>query len=101
MSTAAENTLHGKFNEVAGKVKQAVGEATHNDKLANEGTAQQVKGHTEEAWGSVKHAADEATAKHEATAETRAHDVRESVVSTAQNVKEHIKDAVHGNRKDE
>jgi uncharacterized protein YjbJ (UPF0337 family) len=45
MSTATENTLHGKFNEVAGKVKQGVGEATGNDRLANEGTAQQVKGH--------------------------------------------------------
>ena len=42
MSTGTEHTLKGKFNEVAGKVKQSLGEATNNDKLANEGTSQQV-----------------------------------------------------------
>jgi uncharacterized protein YjbJ (UPF0337 family) len=41
MSSATENTLSGKFNQVAGKVKQSLGEATDNDKLANEGAAQQ------------------------------------------------------------
>jgi uncharacterized protein YjbJ (UPF0337 family) len=98
MSSATENTLSGKFNQVAGKVKQSLGEATDNDKLANEGAAQQVKGHAEEAWGSVKHAANETAAEHKAAHEDKAHDVRESIVSTAQNVKEHVQDAIHGNR---
>jgi uncharacterized protein YjbJ (UPF0337 family) len=54
MSTATEHTVNGKFNEIAGKVKQTVGETVGNDKLANEGAAQQVKGHVEQAWGTVK-----------------------------------------------
>ena len=105
MSTGTESTLKGKFNEVAGKVKQSIGEATHNDKLANEGTAQQVKGNAEQAWGSVKSAANdtaadararanESRAIHENEEEHKAHDVRESIASTAQNVKNKIQDSV-------
>lgn len=105
MSTATENKLKGKFDEVAGKVKQSVGEATHNDKLANKGTAQQVKGHAEQAWGSVKSAtndtaadararANESRAVRENETESKAHDVRESIASTAQNVKNKIQDSV-------
>ncbi len=105
MSTATESKIKGKFDEVAGKVKQSVGEATHNDKVANEGAAQQVKGHAEQAWGSVKAAASDASANagtradstratHEDEAGHKAHDVRESVTSTAQNVKEHIQNTI-------
>ncbi len=113
MSTATENKLKGKFDEVAGKVKQSIGEATNNDKLANEGTAQQVKGHAQQAWGSVKEAANdtaadararanESRAVHENESEHKAHDVRESIASTAQNVKNHIQDSVndHHNKHD-
>jgi uncharacterized protein YjbJ (UPF0337 family) len=88
MSTGTETSIKGKYDEVAGKVKQAVGEAVHNDKTANEGTAQQVKGQGEQAWGSVKEAA-------ENLHEKRAHDVRESVASTASNAKENVQDAVN------
>lgn len=89
MSTGTETNIKGKYDEVAGKVKQGVGEAVHDDRLANEGTAQQVKGHGEQAWGSVKQAAED-------THEQRAHDVRESVTSTARNAKENVQDAVSG-----
>jgi uncharacterized protein YjbJ (UPF0337 family) len=90
MSTATEHSLKGKFDQAAGKVKQAVGEATGNDNLANRGTAQQVKGHAEEAWGSVKGAAQEKAADRHVENEGKAHDVREKIASTAQNVKEKI-----------
>jgi uncharacterized protein YjbJ (UPF0337 family) len=107
MSTGTENTVKGKFDEIAGSVKQAFGEATHNDRVANDGAAQQVKGHAEQAWGSVKSAASdsvaEANARHEeneahreAENEHKAHDVRESITSTAQNVKEKIQESLHG-----
>lgn len=103
MSTGTESTLKGKFDEIAGKVKQTFGEATHNDSVANDGAAQQVKGHAEQAWGTVKSAATEQTdgakveahqaeAQHEAEGEHKAHDIRESIVSTAQNVKDKIHD---------
>jgi uncharacterized protein YjbJ (UPF0337 family) len=105
MSSATESTLKGKYDQAAGSVKQAIGEATHNDSLANKGTAQQVKGHAEQAWGSVKSATSntvtEAKARHEqaevrreSTHEEQAHDVRESISSTARNVKNHIEDSI-------
>jgi uncharacterized protein YjbJ (UPF0337 family) len=93
MSTATETTLKGKYDEVAGKVKQTIGEATHNDSLANKGTVQQVKGHGEQAWGSVKQAVSDTKARHEASSEQSKHDARESVTSTAQNVKEHVQNS--------
>ena len=96
MSTGTESTLKGKFDEVAGSVKQAFGEATHNDSVANEGAAQQVKGHAEQAWGSVKgsvsESAHESKVEHEQAGEHKAHDIRESITSTAANVKNHIQE---------
>jgi uncharacterized protein YjbJ (UPF0337 family) len=106
MSTGTESTLKGKFDEVAGKVKQAFGEVAHDDSVANAGAAQQVKGHAEQAWGSVKTSASEsiaeakanheqAKAQHEVEGEDKAHDIRESITSTAQNVKEKIQESLH------
>jgi uncharacterized protein YjbJ (UPF0337 family) len=103
MSTATEHTVHGKLDELAGKVKQAFGEATGNDSVANEGAAQQVKGHAEQAYGTIKGAVEdkvaEVKARHDVEHaqthvenESRAHDIREKIVSTAQNVKERLND---------
>jgi len=96
MSTATENKVKGKFDEVAGKVKQSFGAATHNDRVANEGAAQEVKGHAEQAWGSVKDAVNTTTAanssQREASHENTARDIREKITSTAQNVKNHVQD---------
>jgi uncharacterized protein YjbJ (UPF0337 family) len=105
MSTATGNKIKGKFDEVAGKVKQSIGEATHNDKIANEGAAQQVKGQAEQVWGSVKAAASntaadvrgrakEASVSHGTGVGHKAHDIREKITSTAQNVKNHIQKSV-------
>ena len=89
-TTVSDSTIHGKYDEVAGKVKQAAGEAVGNHNLANEGAAQQLKGHAEQAWGTVK----EAAAEHKGEGDKTMHDVREKMTSTAQNVKEHIQHAV-------
>jgi uncharacterized protein YjbJ (UPF0337 family) len=105
MSTGTETSIKGKFDEVAGKVKQSLGEATDNESLANKGTAQQVKGHAEQAWGSVKQSAsdkiNEAKTRHETTESEHSehdsqtgHDIREKIASTAANVKEHIQHLV-------
>ena len=93
MSTS-DSTIKGKYDEVAGKVKQATGETFNDQKLANKGAAQQVKGHAEQAWGAVKEAAHDVKERKQPAAERDAHDVRESVVSTAQNVKEHVQAGV-------
>jgi uncharacterized protein YjbJ (UPF0337 family) len=102
MSTS-DSTIKGKFDEVAGKVKQGVGEAFNDQSMANKGTAQEVKGHAEQAWGSVKEAANDKAADYKARkqpqAESDAHDIREKITSTAQNVKEHIENAVGDHKK--
>jgi len=89
-TTVSEHTIKGKYDEVAGKVKQAAGEAVSNHKLANEGAAQQLKGHAEQVVGTVK----EAYAEHQPERDKTAHDIREKLTSTAQNVKESIQHAV-------
>ena len=81
------DTTEGKFDQLKGKVKQSVGEAIGNTKLANSGAADQVKGATKEAWGSAKDAARAVTDKAHAHAESHGHDVRTKITSTAQNVK--------------
>lgn len=102
MSTATEHTIKGKLNEVAGKAKQSFGEVTHNQKIANEGAAQQVKGHAEQAWGSVKAAATDTAAderaRHQNDGSHAAHDIRQSITSTAQNVKEQIQESISNYR---
>ena len=95
------NIAEGKFDQLKGKVKQTVGEAIGNDKLANSGTADQVKGNLKEAWGHTKDAvhaiADDARAqtavKREAAKEQSsqtAHNVRETIASGAQRAKDGI-----------
>ncbi|MEO6922545.1 MAG: CsbD family protein [Bryocella sp.] len=93
MSTS-DSTIKGKFDEVAGKVKQGVGEAFNDQSMANSGAAQQVKGHAEQAWGSVKEGVSEAKAERKPAAEDQAHDVRQSIISTAQNAKERIQSGI-------
>ncbi|TFU01016.1 CsbD family protein [Polymorphobacter arshaanensis] len=44
----------GLGNEIAGKAKTALGEATDNPKLTAEGDVQQVKGQMQNVKGSVK-----------------------------------------------
>ena len=84
------DTTEGKFDQFKGKVKQSVGEAFGNDKLANSGTVDQVKGAAREAWGNAKDAASAASADARANAETHKHDVRAKITSTAQNVKDAV-----------
>ncbi len=98
MKSGMENKTKGKLDEVAGKIKQSVGEATNNQSMANRGAAQQVKGHGEQALGSVKNAAADTHARRSHEAQVDAHDVREKVTSTARNVKERIEDSVDRNR---
>jgi len=94
-------TITGKFDQVKGKVKQSVGEATGNDSLANSGMADQVKGHVKEAWGETKDAAHAVSsdAKREAAVdhaeakihgEETAHNVRNHIVDAAASVKEAV-----------
>jgi uncharacterized protein YjbJ (UPF0337 family) len=84
------DTTEGKFDQLKGRVKQSVGEAIGNDKLANSGTADQVKGNVREAWGNAKDAAGAASVDAGTRADAHKHDVRAKITSTAQNVKDSV-----------
>ncbi len=107
------DTVSGKFDQLKGQVKQGVGEAIGNDRLANEGTADRVKGAAKEAWGNTKDAATAVADRAQTNADDRnamsstrtadtTHNVRESIANTAQNVKDsinqHAEHVKHDNR---
>jgi uncharacterized protein YjbJ (UPF0337 family) len=54
-----KDTVEGKFDQVSGAVKQKAGEVFGNQKMANSGVADQVKGAAKETWGNAKDAAAE------------------------------------------
>lgn len=83
-----QDTVEGKFDQVKGKVKQSVGEAVGNERLANSGAVDEVKGAAKEAWGNTKDAAKAVADDAHAHAEAHGHDVRSKITSTAQNVKD-------------
>ena len=97
-----ESNVSGKFDQVVGKIKQGVGEATGNQNLANSGAADQVKGNVKEAWGDVKDTANDARdkARANAQAEQNAHNTRESVTSTSEDTKNSIKGKLDEFRRD-
>ena len=85
----------GAFDEAKGKVKQALGETFNDQSLANKGAAEQVKGHAEQAWGSVKDTASDLKHSNKATeekahAEHTGHSVRDSITNAAKDAKESI-----------
>jgi uncharacterized protein YjbJ (UPF0337 family) len=103
--------VEGKFDQVAGKMKQKVGEAVGNQKLANSGVAEQIKGSAKETWGHAKDAAaavhDDAQARAhvqredlKARSEDKAHNVRENIAATAQRAKDKINEKLDNIKRD-
>lgn len=92
MSTS-DSSIKGKFDELAGKAKQAFGNTTGDQSAANKGAAQEVKGHAEQSWGAVKESAHDSSEREKPEADAKAHDARESITSTAANVKDHVEHA--------
>jgi uncharacterized protein YjbJ (UPF0337 family) len=89
------STASGVLDQAKGKIKQAVGETFNNQSLANEGAADQVKGHAKEAWGNVKDATHNlghstTSTSEKLRAEEDAHDAREHVTAGAAHVKDSI-----------
>jgi uncharacterized protein YjbJ (UPF0337 family) len=52
--SSTTDKIKGTANEVAGKAKQGIGEATDNHRLKGEGEAQEVKGKGQQVVGDVK-----------------------------------------------
>jgi uncharacterized protein YjbJ (UPF0337 family) len=55
-----ENTLKGTLDKVTGKIKETVGELTHNEELKRGGEADQVKGAARESVGHAQDAGQDA-----------------------------------------
>jgi uncharacterized protein YjbJ (UPF0337 family) len=106
-----EHTAAGKFDQIKGKVKQSVGEAVGNERMANSGAADQVKGAAKEGVGNVKDAfrdvrdgsartrSEDTYATTDRNTAAPGHDVRQKVVSTAENVKDAIKNKTENIRR--
>jgi uncharacterized protein YjbJ (UPF0337 family) len=105
------NKVEGKFDQVAGKIKQGVGEAVGSQKLANAGAAEQIKGVAKETWGNAKDTANvvrddnrsQAAAKgadRKDRVENAAHNAREKITATAHNIKDKVNEKLDNIKRD-
>ncbi|MGA9672510.1 MAG: CsbD family protein [Terracidiphilus sp.] len=67
-----KDTVKGTIDDAAGRAKRQVGEWTGNTDAQVDGTAQQIKGKVEKAWGNVKDAAKDAQRDAETEDDTQA-----------------------------
>lgn len=82
-----KDQISGKFDQAVGKAKTKLGDAMGNDKLANQGVAEQVKGAAKETWGNVKDAARTAHDRHMAETEDSASAKREGITDKVAEMK--------------
>lgn len=54
MKNSSKDQAKGKFHEVKGKVKEAVGRATNNPRLQDEGTGEKISGKIQKKIGQVE-----------------------------------------------
>jgi uncharacterized protein YjbJ (UPF0337 family) len=103
--------VEGKFDQVAGKIKQGVGESVGNQKLANAGAAEQIKGAAKETWGNAKDTANVVREDNRARAtaesddlkyrtDNSAHNLRDRATNTAQNVKDRVNEKLDDMKRD-
>jgi uncharacterized protein YjbJ (UPF0337 family) len=96
-----KDQVTGKVEQVAGRVKQGVGETLGNQKLANQGVADQVKGAAKETWGNVKDAAGATADRHQKEAELKANDARAGVRVKVEEVHQNINDRIDSHKAEE
>ena len=82
-----KDRVSGKMEQGIGKAKEKIGEAVGNQKLANQGVADQVKGAAKETWGNAKDAARTTHDRHVAEAEDSADADREHVTDKVAEMK--------------
>lgn len=70
-----KDRVKGAINDAAGRAKRQVGEWTNDPNAQVEGSAQQIKGKAQKAWGNVKDAA--RNANENANREQNAENARE------------------------
>jgi uncharacterized protein YjbJ (UPF0337 family) len=94
-----KDQVSGKFDQAAGKVKEKIGETVGNQRLANEGLADQVKGAAKETWGNAKEVAHENADANRHEAERNANDTRERIANKVQDMKERVNEKIDQHRK--
>lgn len=94
-----KDQVSGKFDQATGKLKEKVGETVGNQRLANEGLADQVKGAAKETWGNAKEVAHENAKEHRSEAERSTNETRERLSDKVQDMKERINERIDQQRK--
>lgn len=94
-----KDQVSGKFDQATGKVKEKVGETIGNQRLANEGLADQVKGAAKETWGNAKEVAHDNADTNRREAEQNANDTRERIANKVQDMKERVNEKIEQQRK--
>jgi uncharacterized protein YjbJ (UPF0337 family) len=89
-----KDQVAGKFDQGVGKAKEKLGEAVGNQKLANQGVADQVKGAAKETWGNAKDAARTTHDRHAADTEDAANANREHVTDKVAEMKKKANDKI-------
>jgi uncharacterized protein YjbJ (UPF0337 family) len=89
-----KDQVSGKFDQGVGKAKEKLGEAVGNQKLANQGVADQVKGAAKETWGNAKDAARTTHDRHAADTEDTANANREHVTDKVAEMKKKANDKI-------
>jgi uncharacterized protein YjbJ (UPF0337 family) len=89
-----KDQVAGKFDQAVGKVKEKTGDAVGNQKLANQGVADQMKGAAKETWGNVKDAAATTQDRHAAEANVSAREDRGSVSDKVTDIKKKANDKI-------
>jgi len=90
-----KETAEGKFDQVTGKIKQKFGEAVGNERLANSGAADQVKGAAKETWGRTKETAQRVADAANAQVSSERENLRERAEDAAHNLRDKITTATH------
>jgi uncharacterized protein YjbJ (UPF0337 family) len=89
-----KDQVAGKFDQGIGKAKEKLGETVGNQRLANQGVADQVKGAAKETWGNAKDAARTTHDRHAADAEDAANAKREHVTDKVAEMKKKANDKI-------
>jgi uncharacterized protein YjbJ (UPF0337 family) len=89
-----KDQVSGKFDQTIGKAKEKLGDAVGNQKLANQGVADQVKGAAKETWGNAKDAARTTHDRHVAETKDSARVQRENVSDKVSEMKKKANDKI-------
>ena len=91
--TVNKDQVSAKVEQAIGSVMQSVGEVW-NEKLANQGVADQAKGATKETWGNAKDGVKEVQQSHKDGAADKAHETRNKITQSVQDAKEKVNEKI-------